>query len=591
MPKWSRHAGAQRLPHAQCPWSSRHSPTWQLIAFAVLVGLLAAATSAYGYGKGPSALHLMEVLRTSDPGLLRKDFWLNAQDAFGPRFYYRLAVAAAAVAVPLWLVYAVAYALGAVGTSVATALAARDLAGSRLAAFVAVPLVMWTLPYDGLGTWPAIYNARGGIRWVDPVRLAEPLCLLALWRGLVGRPVQAAAFSVPAILLHPAFGLGSAAVALAAALAHLCGRPARGRGALALAAAAGIVAVVVGGCWVVPGVLSGAVFGLDGSEVVRLLAYVRHPEHLLPSTWGADRFVRPAVFWGAGALALAGLRRRPKVGELGTEGARYVAAIATALVTVGCALACGWFFVEVVPSRWAAAAYLLRLNSLASWLCWIVLATVVADALWQSWRCVRARLPAWASQPVAWLEGPPLRWAVLMCLGALLAGLVAISFGPHRAQWLPDSVAVRVVRMAWALNAPQTVFTLRDQRPWRPDESALAAVARTETPADAVFLVPKSWIEWRLLARRAVVVDWAFAFREDQMRAWYERYVRVFDLERGAGYPSRATERWLRELALTYRIDYAVVPRSSCLRWRTLATAGDWKLVAVSLDPSRRDGS
>ena len=79
-----------------------------------------------------------------------------------------------------------------------------------------------------------------------------------------------------------------------------------------------------------------------------------------------------------------------------------------------------------------------------------------------------------------------------------------------------------------------------------------------------------------------MVVDWkAFPFREPAMRVWHERYVAVFDSEQGVGYPTRTTERWLRKLAAQFRFDYAVVPRSSCLPWETVAASGQWKLVTV----------
>lgn len=559
--------------------------TRQLLAFAVLVGLLAAATTGYRYGLGVPVVHLPEILRTLDAGYLVNDFWLNAQEGFGPRFYFRLAIAAAASVVPLWLVYAAAFVLAVVALSVATALASRDLAGSAVAAVVAVPLVMWTVPFE-LAGWPAIRGASGGGTVVSPLLLAEPLCFLALWRGIRGRPMQAAAISVPAMLLHPTFGLATAAVALAAALAHLErgpaeGAPAKGRGTWALAAGAGIVAAATLGFWILPGLLSGAIFALEASEVVRLVAQVRHPHHLLPSTWPAEGFLRLAAFWAAGALALAGWRGRSRSVELAPEDARTVRAIAVVFVAVAGGLACGWFFVEVMPSRWAAMAYLFRLQALMAWLCWIVLAATVADGLRALWLRVPPRWPTPAPRLAAWLRGPGLHWAGLLGLATVLAA-VAGSVALLRTEAPPaPALAVRVAR--W-LDVPQPVFTLREARlRARPAEAALAAAARTATPPDAVFLIPEEWRHWRLHAHRAVVADWkAFPFRERQMRAWHDRYLDVFDLEQGIGYPVRATERWLRVLATRYRIDYAVVPRSSCLRWPTVALSGRWKLVAVA---------
>ena len=553
--------------------------TGQLLAFAVLVGLLAAATTGYRYGLGDTVVHLPEILRSLDAGFLANDFYLNVQDGFGPRFYYRLAVAALAEAVPLWTVYAAAFVLAVVAASVVTALAARDLAGSTLAAVVAVPLAMWTVPFD-LADWPAIRTASGGRDTLTPNLFVEPLCFLVLWRGVRGRPMQAAAISVPAILLHPTFGLATVAVAIAAALGRLyrvSPGPVRRRGALSLAAGGTLVAVAAVGLWIAPGVLSGAIFDLDGGEVARLVA-LRHPHHLRPSTWPADDFLRPAVFLAAGVLALAAWGRPARPGEPAAGDAGTVRAIAIALLAVGCGVVCGTFFIEVVPTRWAAIAYPFRLQALAAWLCWIVLAAVVAEFLRGVWRQARASRPAWARR----LAHPRLRWAGLLCLAVLLCALVArIAL----VELLPEtSLAARMTRF---LAVRQPIFTVREAglrlRRRRPHEAGLAAAARSATPRDAVFLVPGNWQHWRLHAQRAVVYDWkAFPFRDRQMRAWHERVVAVSDLERGVGYPDRATERWLWKLAASYRFDYAVVPRSSCLSWPTIATSGPWKLVAVS---------
>ena len=561
---------------ASPPDRSRH--TWQLLVFAVLVGLLAVATGEYDYGFADLFVHLPEILRTLDAGYLANDFWLNAQDAFGPRFYYRHGFAAVASVVPLWLAYAAAFVLAVVAVGVVTALATRDLTDSTLAAVAAVPLTMWTVPFF-LADWPAIRAANAAA--ATPELLAEPLCLLALWRGIRGRPRQAAAISVPAMLLHPTFGLATAAVALAASLAHVEGgsaegRLARGRGAWQLAAGAGIVAVAALGFWFVPGLLSGAVFALDGREVAHLLAQVRHPHHLLPSTWAAADFLRFAVFWAAGLVALAGWAHWR--GEPPGENAKTARAIAVAFATVAGGLFCGWFFVEVVPTRWAATAYLFRLQTLAAWLCWIALAAAVAHGVRHGWRWVMAWLTAYAPRLAARLRGPRLPSAGLLCLAAVLAAMVA-SIALLRAQVPPGRSLASIVQRLGS----QPIFTLPEARTrTAPSKGVLAAAARAATPPDAVFLVPPRWPHWRLHAERAVVVDWkGFPFRDREMRAWHDRYVAVFDVERGVGYPDRATERWLRKLAAEFRIDYAVVPRSSCLRWPTVAVSGRWKLVAV----------
>ena len=100
-----------------------------------------------------------------------------------------------------------------------------------------------------------------------------------------------------------------------------------------------------------------------------------------------------------------------------------------------------------------------------------------------------------------------------------------------------------------------------------------------------MFLVPRDWGIWRLFAERAVVVDNVFPFHDEHMKEWYDRYLAIYDTEQGAGYPSGyprdVTESELRELQGRYGFHYAVLPAGSNLPFRTVAVAGDWKLVRV----------
>ena len=112
------------------------------------------------------------------------------------------------------------------------------------------------------------------------------------------------------------------------------------------------------------------------------------------------------------------------------------------------------------------------------------------------------------------------------------------------------------------------------------DQLRLAATARTVSPDDAVFLIPREWQYWRLAAERAAVVDLkSFPFRDSGMKEWYARHQAIYDA--GAGYPDDITEEELLDLRSAYGFDYAIIPKSVKTSAPLIQGSGDWKLVKL----------
>lgn len=82
--------------------------------------------------------------------------------------------------------------------------------------------------------------------------------------------------------------------------------------------------------------------GLTSEEIVRIFAWIRHPAHMVPSTWHPWRWVASGALLLSFALVWPGLRRdEPAAWRLGSL-----------VPLIGGILAVGTLFIELVPLRW-----------------------------------------------------------------------------------------------------------------------------------------------------------------------------------------------------------------------------------------------
>ena len=202
--------GRLRMAAQHAITSLRADDRATLAGFAVLFGLLAAVLGGYRYGLSDHAEQLPLIFRAMDSGYLANDFFVNAASEFGPRFYYVHFMAFVGSYVPLPAAFFVIWAITYLGLSLVTAFAARDITGSVFAGMLAVVFVTVLTPFR----WGSPDVPDNFLR---PAFLVLPFALFALWKGIKGEPLKAAAASVPAILIHPVVGVEVAALALAGA--------------------------------------------------------------------------------------------------------------------------------------------------------------------------------------------------------------------------------------------------------------------------------------------------------------------------------------------------------------------------------------
>jgi hypothetical protein len=550
-----------------------HERSWSgadVTLFCVLTGIVATFAGGYTYGEFNQVEHLPMIFRAMDPGYLAQDFFVNAVDTFNPRFYYvwLMAVAGHWIVTPLLFVVLTCAANAAIA-GVTWHIARRMSAGSTLTAMLACCTVLAVNAFNEGGA------AQIPREFLGPSLLARPVAMLALWWTINGAVARAVPAFVVAMALHPLVGAETAAIALAATAVAVVAGAADLRAAWATLLGAELRRLLAGGAAI--GVAAYLLYGgssprtLSTERFIRILAEARGPHHYLPSLFGIGSHLAFVVFCIAVVMSWARWRRHAP---------RPVVVRAVLAVVIVVLLAClgGYVFVEVLPTRLWTAAQPFRMTYLVKWFGLILFAVAAGRAIGAE-RPLAQRLSGsllvlgvGRYQPAIALMGnvglaigerlgearSRLAAAVVGCFMVLAAVLVfaPTTSRPQEPLLLASLLAIgacftfieaavwrRVVAAAAvgavllplvALRAsPAVIDAARSVGAGAPrmslSESAKAWTeaawfARANTPEDAVFVVPPRLGGFRLIARRAVVVDnKVFPFGDADMEEWYER--------------------------------------------------------------------
>jgi hypothetical protein len=531
-----------------------------LLILALCLGV-ATTVAGYRYGDGNHVSQLPAVLRAMDPGYLGNDFYVNSTAEFGPRAYFARLLAAVATAPGLPAVY---FGLT-LCANVATALTAGGLAralfhGSNLAALWGACLVM------AVSTFELGYTGQFGRAQLLPSTLAQPLLVAALWAGVRRRPLAAGLMASAASLIHPVLGPEVGVLALWLARAPIAlGRRARSAAPglpvphsafriahrpvllAGLAAVVALAALSVVRYW--PSV------DLDAARFVAIESGFRNPHHTLASFFPAREYAAAASFFAATAMAWWRWRRDPRTEPAMAFGVGVLPIALVAFCVVGYA------FVEIAPLRLVAIARPFRLLLIAKLLGVVLVAGWVAACVERRGARVDAGLlwlgalapPALAAATALLAAPRRLPRALVAAVGAAVLLLArpdpvdvarfAAFSGIAAALWIGGGRwTVRATLLALTLIGSGALFVeaarwpamLRTHvRALQPhlsladlsgDDVDAARWAARHTPADAVFLVPPSLGIFRLVAARAIVVDFkAFPFQDRAMEEWYRR--------------------------------------------------------------------
>jgi hypothetical protein len=205
-------------------------------------------------------------------------------------------------------------------------------------------------------------------------------------------------------------------------------------------------------------------------------------------------------------------------------------------------------------------------------------------------------LMLWESVPRMWISISLLGIFVLLILtfntfsprlfySSLLAGTIAGLLFVNAIVRLPSIGQSSLIgRLAENLN-------LQIESELGPAGDEAAAFVRQSTPTDSIFLTPPNWGQFRLLARRAIVVDYeAFPFADLANAEWYDRLITCYGspAKRGMAMVAELDEHYrhlddntLLALQQKYKIAYAVLYSETPTSFEVLFQNSQYKVIRL----------
>lgn len=600
-----------------------------LIAFAVLAGLMIVVRE-YRFGSGNQIEQLPIILRAINQNWLRNDFFTDVASTPGPRMFYASFIAFWARIIPIHWVFLILHLLSTTLTALLTGFLAKDLFGKN-AALLTIVLVS---AGGNITLGGASFLTSNDM---TPQSLVMPLIVGAVWATYRQKPLISAILAVGSAIFHPLIGLEVAAILLATSLIgkllihKSLTRPNKSL-LIAWIASTGIIALTT---WLWFTLIS-RYGGIDTQRYIEILAYFRHPHHYVPSSFPLKTYLEAFFFLTAVAISIHWLRLK----SFGTP--KYLKfsiliAIIVLLLCVG-----GYIFVEIIPSRLWVTAQTFRLLFLVNLIGYLLIAGGIGNRLESEdnadryeamililstysatlmgiifiLKNLRSKLSRFVQFQPSTYTGlmtavilgyatfrPPsgvqfTTLSILFLLFVTLAGVtisrvVKLSLGIGYLTFMVFLLFSFVFsqnpleRITQKFVHPPVLTSKHSSEPF----ASIARFARENTPQDTVFLTPPYWGGFRILAERAIVVDFkAFPFQEPAMLEWQQRLLDCYGRPVATGFAAipemtrnyeRITDGTILSLQNKYGITYAVLYIETPTRFPIVFSTDDFKVVFV----------
>lgn len=445
----------------------------------------------------------------------------------------------------------------------------------------------------------------------------------------IGRLVTATAIFLIAVVLHPTIG---AEVGVLTYVTVFCVSLFTGNRKNIWRFTVSLLVFLIGIAvfWVLPN-LGSSVEKLTQAEFFSILIETRAPHHYLGLEFPLRRWLEATLF----IVGLAWVAHQSWRKEVALEGPLLLIGLITFVIALCLA---SLYFVDVAESRLWATAQLFRLVLLIKWAGYlflgllfgqwiasreaykIVLAGTVilssADAI--SYSLVIALFSQFLIQQLVIKKGFKNQVvmfatvpAVLLALyhhsrfGAddqllrLLVAVAALALLQVRIRHFSAAVAASVLVISFLAisysgllshasgdNRFRTVLTLNERDD---DRARIAQLARVIGTPDDLWLVPPNLEQFRIIAGRAVVVDFtSVPFSDNALREWQQRMRAMFGNTDRRGFKalSKMKQQHLMEPAIDraridYGASYAVLNIETQTGETVLAQAGKYKIVSL----------
>ncbi|MFT3895689.1 MAG: hypothetical protein QM730_29055 [Anaerolineales bacterium] len=604
-----------------------HTGFEKYIPLLILFGTITTILNYTGYGVSNHIEQLPIILRTMDRSYLVNDFFTNAATTSIARLYYAKLIVLLAGSdsnLPLVFFMLTLYANSVV--SIFTFLFAYDIFDrSPIAGLFASALTMSVSTFR-LGWYSLVY-----FRTLIPTTLAIPIVMAAIWLSFRGKLWAGMLLCGLASLIHPLFGLEMGVLVLAA-----FGTPYFFNKQITIKD--GIKAILPSLLILIPFAVLSLLpqFSqpqIDSSEFVYILAFFRNPARYVPSSFGLRQYIYTAGF----LIAMVGSFLRWQKNRDRARVLPLAALVGTILLLcIG-----GYIFVELFPMRIWTIAQAFRLLCIVQWIGLIFIGGMIADTtLARStrflyltsalhplllgaavtfdslWNWLRKKQKSFNNlfgvEPTfillflaaisIWFLAPRMTILLLAFYATLI---VARTVAPRKlfnsiflAGMLPAVVLLNyrasspIVSQLSLIRSIEQNISPAIKSELGTQGNDVAMFARQNTPTDSIFLTPPDWGQFRLLARRAIVVDFkAFPFADVAMQGWHQRIIDCYGTPIHTGWAMlpELVDRYkniddtsLLILQKKYNISYVVLYDQTSTSYPVIFENSTYKIVHLS---------
>lgn len=578
------------------------------LPLSIIFGMITTLLFYAGYGVGDHIEQLPIILRSLNSNYLLNDFFTNASTKSVARLGYSQFIAILAGSEQnLPTVFLILTLVSNVAISFITYTFAGNLFRSSKVGIWASALTMSVSTFS-LGWWSQIYQTT-----LIPSAVAIPFILGSIYYLMQDKIVMAILLGNIASLFHPLFGLEISVLAFAT---HIIFHVVRKQKLTISTLFALLFFIPFALISLVPQMSQQQ---LDSNQFIYIVAHFRHPHHYIPSTFSLFDFINAAAFL---TVAVIAYRKWSKASQ---NPFRIIPAIIMSFVLLLCIS--GYVFVELIPSRLWTTAQTFRLLYIVKWLGIIFVAGEIAQlsnstqpfyvssvfsplslsvvTLSQSFR---EYFEQHGFHRLAKILNPPLVLVVaiffivaskisilsIMCLAVYLFLIFTFDELPNKLS-LVVSAGILVAIGAfyfypnYLTNTEQQTNFFEIKPEIGADGVSVARFARENTPEQSVFLTPPQFGQFRLLANRAIVVDFkAFPFYDAGIEEWYERITTCYGDSslRGFAMVEELDENYrtmndhdLVALQEKYNFDYAILYRDTPTNFDVLFQNTTYKAV------------
>lgn len=602
------------------------------ILLAVIFGFIVTIHSYGGFGYSNQIEHLPPILRNLDGSFLLNDFFTNASTkGIARKFYIYIISKISGSEKNLPIVFFILTFLTNISISLATFFFTRYLfKNSSRSGILASSFVMSLSTFALAGDSSFLY-----ITYLNQSFMAFAFILWAILFVAQSNLILGMIFSGIASLIHPLYGLEMGALLFFSYFISL------------LIQQRGIAKEQ----WkeIIPGFLIFTLFslpslipqlsqqGIDSKLFIHIIAYFRNSHHYVPSTFSISQYVYTIVF--VLTLAFIWYRERHKRDFL----ANQLVAILVGLILLLCIG--GYFFVEIIPLRIMVIAQPFRLLQIVKWVGLVLIAGLLTnEALARETRMlylISVFNPLTLGGSILtqtsrkWLEKKSgflhnlLEPALVLFFVVVLIKLKPDEFSStsiillflyillmlvfeYLPQKLPSVLLILgigltmmigffhfqlpYIKDSYTLNQIYTLLvsnnlSLEIKSGLGADGDEVAKYVKENTSEKSIFLTPPNWGQFRLLAKRAIVVDFkAFLFTDTEMLEWYERITTCYGeaTKTGLSMVPELVENYkvindeaLLQLKEKYSIDYAVLYLDTVTDFNVIFKNDTYKVVIL----------